>query len=78
MSENPEGAEATATFEDSGNLADSELSPTTASKQRPKRKRVRVLKENDSVSVHRRSQAFGLLAFPDKDETMAPVSPSCP
>lgn len=36
--------------EDAGILADSETSPETTDKQRPKRKRVRVIKENDSVS----------------------------
>ena len=41
--------EATGDVEESGALADSE-SPATVNKQGPKRKRVRVVKENDSVS----------------------------
>ena len=75
--EEPGAAEDTASFEDPGNLGDSELSPVTANKQRPKRKRVRVLKENDSVSVNHRSYSLGSLAFPDKDATVAPISPGC-
>ena len=48
-SERPGGAEGTADLEDPGVFADSE-SPPEVVKQRPKRKRVRVVKQNDSVS----------------------------
>ena len=45
-------AEEVASAEDPGNFADSEFPPDTAGRSRPKpkRKRVRVVKENDSVS----------------------------
>ena len=45
----PGGVEGVASAEDTGSLADSEIPPKTSGKQRPKRKRVRTTKENDSV-----------------------------
>jgi len=49
-SKKPGGAEEVADVEETGVLADSESSAEMAGKRRPKRKRVRVVKENDSVS----------------------------
>ena len=47
----PETAEEVTDADETGILADSESPPKTADKRRQKRKRTRVLKENDSVSV---------------------------
>lgn len=52
MGEGSGWVEDTAGAEDSGHLADSELPPVTTDKRRPKRKRVKTLKQNDSVSVN--------------------------
>jgi hypothetical protein len=49
-SKKAEGVEEAADVEESGILADSESAPVTVDRQRPKRTRVRVVKENDSVS----------------------------
>ena len=47
--ENPEGGEDVTNVEDTGALADSESPLETVNKRRPKRKRKKVSKENDSV-----------------------------
>ena len=47
----PETAEEVTDADETGILMDSESPPKTADKRRQKRKRTRVLKENDSVSV---------------------------
>jgi len=71
------GAEDTRETEDTGHLADSELPPATTKKQRPKRKRVKSLKQNDSVRVNHQFHSLGSLAFSDNDGAVAPVLPSC-
>jgi hypothetical protein len=60
-----------ACVEDAGILADSETVPQTTYKQRQKRKRVRTVKENDSVSDHSSLSSLNLPGFPDKDGTVA-------
>jgi len=49
-SKEPGGVEEAADVEEPGNLADSESPSKIVRKRRPKRKRVRAVKENDSVS----------------------------
>ena len=49
-SKEPRSVHGVASAEDPGSLADSESPPEMAGKGRPKRKRVRAIKENDSVS----------------------------
>lgn len=49
-----------ASVEDTGSLADTETSRKTTKKQRPKRKRVRTVKENDSVSESLVFSSLGL------------------
>ena len=65
MNEGSGGAEETPNLEDAGNLADSEAPPEVVDKQHRKRTRVRVIKENDSVSVNYRSHFLGSLVLPD-------------
>ena len=66
------GVEATSDAEETGALADSE-SPATVGKQGPKRKRVRVVKENDSVSELLTLTYLSSPTFLDKDGAVAPA-----
>jgi hypothetical protein len=57
-----------ACVEDAGILADSETVPHTTYKQRQKRKRVRTVKENDSVSDHSSLSSLTYLGFQTRME----------
>ena len=63
-----EGDEEVASVEDTGNHADSE---TSGCPKRKRAKRVRILKENDSVSSPSIPCSQNSLMFPDKDGTVA-------
>lgn len=73
-SEKPDD-EGTAGLEDPGFLADSESPPEAINKRRPKRSRVRVIKQNDSVSGNHWLCSPGLFVLPDQDGRLAPVPP---
>ena len=73
MNEKPGGIEESVGIEDVGFLADSESSKKIKG-QRPKRRRVRVFKENDSVSgLLVPPLSSGSLVFLDKDGAVASI-----
>ena len=77
-SERPGGDEEAVDLEDPGVLADSESPPGVVGKQRQKRKRVRVIKQNDSVSDDYWPRSPGLFVPPDEDGRLASASIGCP